>query len=271
MAAYKNPIPLVDDEVKNNNEEGKISNEDDYSHKKDVYFAFIDVLGFKKAFDDHKTNQERDYVDQFRNVFNYYFDLMNATKFIIEKEKTDCYAGQTSDSLYFYTSRSDMLIDFIKVFLHFNLYAMSQGVFFRGGIAKGNLFIKEPHQFYGESVIYAYLLESSISKYPITVIDENTYQAIMDLNVSETLVKTKYERHYLDIFAFEKNDVKMTFGERSSFEMKEINYEQILHHIQKNKSLFEYDAKNYEKYTFLLKEYENVLISRIPAPIVKLN
>jgi|GEM_PF-2415312 len=261
MAAYKNPDPSVDDEIKENNEENKISSEDDYSYREDVYFAFIDVLGFKKTFDDHKINEKHDDVGKFRDVFNYYFELMNSAKFMIGQSRTKCYAGQTSDSLYFYTPRSDMLIEFIKVFLHFNLYAMSQGVFFRGGIAKGNLFIRESYQFYGESVIFAYLLESSIAKYPVTIIDENTYQAIKDFNLPNDLVKNQSGRYYLNIFAFEKEDVKMAFDEDSYFEMKEINYEFILDNIKKNKILFEYDVKNYEKYTFLLKEYEEYMNS----------
>ena len=51
----------------------------DYTHKKTVFFAFIDVLGFKKAFDDHREldGRERDtgFADKFKEVFIYYFEL----------------------------------------------------------------------------------------------------------------------------------------------------------------------------------------------------
>lgn len=76
-------------------------------------------------------------------------------------------------------------MNFIDIFNHFNLYAMSKNVFFRGGISQGELFKKENYQFFGDSVIGTYLLESNISKFPIITIDKNTYndlKAIKDLN-----------------------------------------------------------------------------------------
>lgn len=257
MAGYKNPTPSVEDEnIDNENEE----NGSDYEHKKTVFFAFIDVLGFKKAFDDHRDEKleekERDtkFADKFKEVFIYYFELMNASNLI--KTTTGCYAGQTSDSLYFYSPREDLLIEYIKLFLHFNLFAMSKNVFFRGGIAKGNLFIKEPYQFYGESVIYSYLLESVISRFPIVVIDENTYNAIKNYSETDLLVKKdKNDRHYLDIFAPLCPKFSMSFSD-AMFAARKINKNEILDNIMKNRKKFEYDAKNYEKYGFLLREYQ---------------
>ena len=255
MAGYKNPIPSVEDvKIESGNEEYG----SDYTHKKTVFFAFIDVLGFKKAFDDHREldGRERDtrFADKFKEVFIYYFELMNASSLM--KETTGCYAGQTSDSLYFYSPREDLLIEYIKLFLHFNMFAMSKNVFFRGGIAKGDLFIKEPYQFYGESVIYSYLLESVISRFPIIVIDENTYTAIKDYSETNLLVKKdKNERHYLNIFAPLQPEFSMSFSDEM-FIAREINEKQVLENIIKNREKFEYDAKNYEKYSFLLKEYQ---------------
>ena len=63
------------------------------------------------------------------------------------------------------------------------------------------MFIKDPYQFYGESVIYAYLLESVVSRYPIIVIDENTHEAIKHFSESESIIKRKSGRFYLNIFA----------------------------------------------------------------------
>lgn len=73
-------------------------------------------------------------------------------------------------TVYIYIDRSDFLLEFMKIFSYFNLYAMSKNVFFRGGIAKGNLYKKEKYQFYGNSMIYAYFMESVISKYPIKAV-----------------------------------------------------------------------------------------------------
>ena len=147
--AYSNPIPDLEDEI----DVLRIDNEYDYMQMDEVYFAFIDVLGFKQTFDDIKISREPEIANKYRDVFNYYFALMNAAKFLKNGETTGCYAGQTSDSLYFYTERPDYLMQFIKIFAHFSLYAMSQNVFFRGGIAKGSLYKKAKYQFYGDSVI----------------------------------------------------------------------------------------------------------------------
>ena len=42
--------------------------------------------------------------------------------------------------------------------------------------------------------------------------------------------------------------------ELDRFDKKEIDTEAITKNIEKNKRLFEYDVKNYEKYNFLLGE-----------------
>lgn len=271
MEKYVNPIPSVEDEEERRD---NIEYGTEYDYKTKVFFAFIDVLGFKNAFDEHREcdDSETDadgeehkniaIAKRFQDVFVYYFELMNATNIISQKEKTGCYAGQTSDSLYFYSPREDWLLEYIKVFLHLNLYAMSQDVFFRGGIAKGNLFVKDPYQFYGESVIYSYLLESEISKFPIIVVDENTYEAIKDFPETKTLVKEMNGRHYLNIFAPLSADFELGLDEEAMIIVREIDEEQILRNIKKNKGKFEYSAKNHEKYAFLLREYQKYIEQR---------
>lgn len=256
MSKYKNPIPSVDfpESVKRHDVE---FDEDDYMVKESVYFAFIDVLGFKKVFDDNRKRKS-DVVDgkfsnKFKEVFKYYFNLMNSAKFSIP-HKSLCYAGQTSDSLYFYTDNEYILIDFIKIFSHFNVYAMAQDVFFRGGIAKGNLFFKKDYQFYGESVIYAYLLESEICKNPIVMIDENTYKAIAFSLDGEKLVKEKNGRYYIPPFAYLEHKFELNIDE-PSIKVREIDEKLLEETIMQNKSNFEYDVRNYDKYLFLINEY----------------
>ena len=249
--AYKNPEPKLDEIVEEVFEEKG----NDYIKSEKVYFAFIDVLGFKKTFDDIRISQKEFEAEKYRDVFNYFFELMNAARFMRRGSDSGCYAGQTSDSLYFYTERIDYLVQFIKIFSHFNLYAMSKDVFFRGGIAKGNLYRKENYQFYGNSVIYAYLLESVVSRNPIIVIDENTNKDLKnDKNYCKEyreMIAEKSGRYYIRPFAFLNREVIL---EIDRFEKKEIDTEAIVKNIKKNKSLFEYDVKNYEKYNFLLNE-----------------
>lgn len=249
--AYKNPEPKLDEIVEEILEEKG----NDYIKSEKVYFAFIDVLGFKKTFDDIRISQKEFEAEKYRDVFNYFFELMNAARFMRRGSDSGCYAGQTSDSLYFYTERIDYLVQFIKIFAHFNLYAMSKDVFFRGGIAKGDLYKKENYQFYGNSVIYAYLLESVVSKNPIIVIDENTNKDLKDdktyCKEYNEIVVEKSGRYYIKPFAYLNREVML---EIDRFDKKEIDTEAIVKNIEKNKSLFEYDVKNYEKYKFLLDE-----------------
>lgn len=257
--AYKNPDLNLEEIFGDFDDFGDFSevNESDYTRINEVYFAFIDVLGFKKTFDDMRISAEEARAEKYRDVFNYYFELMNKAKFMERGKSTRCYAGQTSDSLYFYTERVDFLLEFMKIFSHFSLYAMSQDVFFRGGIAKGNLYKKEKYQFYGESVIYAYLLESEISKYPIIVIDEKTNEDMKCIPEYKRMVKKddKNGRYYIKPFEFMHEDIMLDTDE---FLKREINVDKIKENIESNRSLFEYDAKNYEKYVFLQKELEKM-------------
>jgi hypothetical protein len=250
--AYVNPEPKIDD-IDTDLEEAVVS---DYTRMDEVYFAFIDVLGFKKTFDDIRISKKEDVADKYRDVFNYYFELMGEARFMERGESTGCYAGQTSDSLYFYTDRSDFLVEFMKIFSHFNLYAMSNNVFFRGGIAKGNLYKKEKYQFYGNSVIYAYLMESVISKYPIIVIDEKTNEDMKNIDEYNTMVDYKNGRYYIKPFVFLNEDVALDIVNPIK---REIHIDKIKHYIEDNRSLFEYDAKNYEKYVFLQKELKSAI------------
>lgn len=269
MVAYKNPIPSLDDDSQKAIEKREFEPEkNDYTFKESVYFAFIDVLGFKKAFDDNRqkddSQKEDHFAEKFRDVFTYYFDLMNSANFMTIGRSL-CYAGQTSDSLYFYAEREDFLIEFLKIFSHLNIYAMTKDVFFRGGIAKGNLFFKENYQFYGESVIYAYLLESEISRNPIIVIDENTYKAITSIFPdSDKLISVRGGRHYIKPFAYLEEEFALEIDQLIKKEIKrEIDKDLLYKLIKQNKSKFEYDARNYEKYVFLLDEYKRKICNRI--------
>lgn len=254
--AYENPIPDLEDEL----DAPKSENESDYVQMDEVYFAFIDVLGFKKTFDDIKISKETYITSKYRNVFNYYFALMNAAKFMDKDKNTGCYAGQTSDSLYFYTERTDYLLQFIKIFSHFSLYAMSQNVFFRGGIAKGSLYKKEKYQFYGDSVIGAYLIESNISKNPIIIIDEKTHSDMKEIAGYEEFVDINNNRHYIKPFECLNKRISLDIDE--NFILNEIDNMQIETNIRNNKNAFEYDVSNYAKYVFLLNEFEKSNNSR---------
>lgn len=246
---YKNPIPELKEQP---NLSFATETQTDYTQLNEVYFAFIDVLGFKNTFNDIKISKDEEIADKYREVFNYYFELMNAAKFIEKGKDTGCYAGQTSDSLYFYTDRTDYLMEFLKIFSHFNLYAMSKNVFFRGGVSKGNLYKREKFQFYGDSVIGAFLLESNISKNPIVTIDEKTHNDMTNLPEYNELVEDSHGRHIIKPFYYLDKKICLEIDEK--FLIKEINNKDIKKNISKNMNVFEFDEKNYNKYAFLHKQ-----------------
>lgn len=244
---YKNPEPTLGNIAKSND-----ATSPDYMFKEKVYFAFIDVLGFKQTFEDIKTSSEPKRANKFRNVFNYYFELMNSSLIL----KNGCYAGQTSDSLYFYTEREDFLLQFIKIYSHFSLYSMTQDVFFRGGIAKGALFQKENYQFYGDSVIYAYQLESNVSKYPIITIDEKTCTDMSEIPGFKDMISTFQNRWFLKPFVGLENNIG--YGIEGDI-VRPIDFDMVKENIRKGMERFEYDPKTYDKYVFLDNELKKVI------------
>lgn len=255
MTKYKNPDPTAGGSINMDKKDPEVE-KNGYSEKKTVYFVFLDVLGFRKAFDVEKQSdddlKENESIKKFRDVFEHYFAIMDSTSFI--NKTFDCYAGQTSDSLYFYTNRIEFLFEFLKIFSYFNVYAMTKDVFFRGGIAKGSLYCKEDYQFYGDSVVNAYLLESEISKNPRIIVDENTYNEILNMSDDTELIFSKdVGRAYLKPFAYLENDFLMDLNYDL---VEEISKDKLQSIIIKNKKKFEYDSRNYGKFTFLSKEYD---------------
>lgn len=252
--SYKNPVPgLPEDVSSSKGKQVRESSQKGYPIYNNIYFAFIDVLGFRQTFDEHREDPSKEFAKDYGEVFSYFSNLLQNAKFMDQRYATNSGAGQTSDSLYFYTDRPDHLAEFIKIYLHFSLYAMSQNVFFRGGIAKGNLFVNLPHQFYGDCVIKAYLLENKIAKYPQIALDKDTFEALKDMSeLSDALrEETSVGRYYLEpFFPVTKNELALITG-LDPTQLKSFEERTIFTHIQKGKKRFEFDERNYPKYQFL--------------------
>lgn len=240
---YRNPTPSIDfgEQIEQFEIEKK-----DYKRNESVYFAFLDVLGFKQAFNENDDNC----AERYKDVFIYFFDLMNSANFMHSTGGLS-YAGQTSDSLYFYTDREDYLVEFLKIYSHLSVYAMTQDVFFRGGVAKGNLFLmEEGYRYFGNSVIFAYLLESEISRNPVVAIDEETNNALSIYPEYKYLIMPEKNRYILNPFAFIANNFNLSIN-ANIVEVRPIDINKVYDKISMNKKKFEYDVKNYEKYYFL--------------------
>ena len=257
---HKNPRPRLEEDVIQSPEIVTESPEiAEYIKKDNVYFAFIDVLGFKQTFEENRENKHEEFAKKYENTFRYYSHLINKLHFLSTDPENICGAGQTSDSLYFYTTRRDYLVKFIHLYLHFSLYAMCEKVFFRGGIGKGSLFISQPYQFYGDSVIKAYLLESDIAKLPRLAIDGNTHTDLKDIESIAPILEERDGRYFirpfdkigftdlLQIVGLDENDVHF---------ITEGKWNAIGDTIRENRDRFEFNQSNFQKYTYLLKNFE---------------
>lgn len=256
--AYKNPKPNLDDKPEKQLIVTERPSIPEYDAHNDMYFAFIDILGFKQTFDDNRDEKDQSFASKYEYIFRYYTHLMNSAMFYDDK---NCGAGQTSDSLYFYTDKIEHLIGFLKIYLHFSLYAMSQNVFFRGGIAKGTLFVSKKHQFYGDCVIKAYLLESHIAKVPRIALDKNTYEDLHSNEEAKKIISPDniHGRYMIKPFVSISSGELMQYfnGNIDLHEIGESTLKDIEKNIEKNSSRFEFDDKNYQKYQFLKAEFEN--------------
>ena len=256
--AYENPSPKLYDEESSVTIKQEYPTAD-YKQMNDMYFAFIDVLGFKQTFDENRKNTNSEFASAFKKTFQYFSLLMNSTKFAEAENQWN--AGQTSDSLYFYTDRIDYLAVFIKIYSHFSLFAMINDVFFRGGIAKGTLFVEKPHQFYGDSVIKAYLLECSIAREPRIVLDKSTCIDLMNESTMENFIKPNDPpgRSYVKPFVLVDNSELQGLTNTDALQLQNIGsveLQTIQENIQANMERFEFDDKNYRKYAFLQAEFD---------------
>ena len=255
---YINPVPRLEDFSRSNNRERNENAEYDgkYRETKNIYFAFIDVLGFKQTFQESGLTNKTDPLQKYDKVFGYYFDLLDESK--LDKDASGSlrqYKGQTSDSLYFYTENIFALIDFIKIFSHFNRYAMTQNIFFRGGIAKGSLYLRYPHQFYGSGVINAYLLESVVASKPVIYLDSASKHDIESIKQEQDdfIISVDNRSYIKPSYVVDENELRCLIPSERLI-IKPIDMEIVKKVIEENLKKFEFDPHNYSKYNFLYKE-----------------
>lgn len=252
---YKNPpVSLPDIQKVKKNKLPDIGTK--YNEINNAYFVFIDVLGFKDTFT--KGNVQ----SNIRKVFEYFNLLVSNMRFLGDKESF-CYAGQTSDSLYFYTDNLSYLTRFINIFLHFNIFAMSQKVYFRGGISTGNLLVSKPYQFFGDCVIKSYSLEENIAKFPRIAIDKATRSKFKSVPEGwEFEEDGQSDRVYLNPFSKAvTKDITDDLGTTDA-ELYDINLDLIIDvqkKIYSNKSEHEFNDNLYCKYSYLLKRCDDLI------------
>lgn len=242
-----------------------------YQNAGDVFFAFIDVLGFKKAFEEDLIRQDISTSEDamksavlYGDVFAYFFELISRSNLGSRIGENDYYAGQTSDTIYFYTKFPNIMLDFLKIFSYLNLYAMTKNVFFRGGIAHGNLYKNQAYQFYGESVIRAYQLENDIAKNPVIIVDDYTLESLSMLDqdlCKEIIIQDKSGRNYIEPFALWKSNYSLE-GVLPNYELRDLSKKDVKESIESNVKKHEYDSRNYSKYIFLLNRFKELFTEK---------
>lgn len=258
--AYKNPsikLPERPGDTKKSGISSKTSATVEYRELSPAYFMFIDVLGFKDTFESSEK--------QVKKVFEYFATLINQMQ-CLDKDSEHCYAGQTSDSLYFYTDKLEYLIGFVNVFLHFNIYAMSNNIYFRGGISKGNLHVNKPYQFYGDCVINSFKLESDIAKFPRIAVDKSTFD---DIKEKDLLWSFDGEgnpeiekRHYINPFSkivLEEIDCYLGVVGAQYFKNDQKVLKTVGKHLKENVNKYEFSDSTYNKYIYLLNSYNSFM------------
>lgn len=264
MKIYQNPTISLDHNIIPNNQElePKIITKNDYTGMDEVYFAFIDILGFTQAFrknagEEHEKDKDQELYDHYKDLFKYYFELIDAARFNMGANESWS-ASQTSDSLYFYTTETSILVTFVHILLHFYLYAMERNIFLRGGISHGGLYHKEKHQFYGTAVIHAYKLESEIAVNPALFLDRETFNSLSN---DETMVQLLEEidtsrRYKLKPFFALNDNLAPYFKDDPAFtdsiQLPDISI--IKSNIEKHLDINEFDKRTYEKYLYLYNE-----------------
>ena len=152
---------------------------------------------------------------------------------------------------------------------------MSKNVFFRGGIAQGKLTRNRSYQFYGDSVIKAYLLESVIAENPVIYIDTKTREGILsylkkeeDFSEEASFIATDNKRYYIKPF-YEIHEEDIVGNFAGNVNLRKCNLTNIQKVLERNKALFEYHPKTFYKYTFLEKELSGAIKERRIRPLVE--
>lgn len=259
---YNNPTIKLPDrpgDAKKTGTSSKSSAAVEYREMSPAYFMFIDVLGFKDTFESSKN--------QVRTVFEYFAKLINQMQ-CFKKDSEHCYAGQTSDSLYFYTDKLEYLVSFVNVFLHFNIYAMKNNIYFRGGISKGELNVNEPYQFYGNCVINSFKLESEIAKFPRIAVDKKTFEDLKKYkphwNFDGEDDPEKENRHYINPFSpIVLEDIDMYLGvSGAQYHKNDLSVFKVVEkNLKENVKKHEFSDSTYNKYLYLLNGYNKFKIS----------
>ena len=219
---------------------------------------FLDILGYSKFIENCKDSQEENlYLDKIYGL------MSNLSEYIKERNIA---VDQRSDVLKLSRFKSLLFSDNILFFapyedetdkcnLYMNLfYGLSaflvqyekKDLFFRGGIAEGNLFYDEKlHFVFGSGLVKAYKLESEVAKYPRIVIDKELNPPYIFVGIA----KDEEETWYLDYLSLGHSLICYQNEPKQ-------NYEHFLFCLDEQKNAIDKALQKYKNDSGIFPKYE---------------
>lgn len=131
-----------------------------------VYFAFIDVLGYKSYLDNDINNNTLNFKDQLQSAFEV-FNEVNGAQFPHKS---------VSDSIFLHSNAEDP-IEFFELLKKIFVSFIQKGILIRGGISYNRHF--ENHNItYSLALTEAYQLESSAAIFPRILIHQSIIEKL---------------------------------------------------------------------------------------------
>lgn len=156
---------------------------------KDCYIAYFDILGYAETIRKDNTNTA---------LLGRISDCIRTAKTLIgiptfPNNKSDMEMKVFSDNFFFCTESEHIwLVTYIS---HLQMELITQGIFIRGAICYGNIFINEDFV-YGKGLIDVYGLENKIAIFPRIIIDDSFIVALQKLKAPQTSVASDIESLY---------------------------------------------------------------------------
>lgn len=169
------------------------------------YVAYIDILGAKEMI---KSYRSEDFLQDINKLYQdtllaiqekyKYLDKINIKTKIFSDNIIIAIEKENNTSIAIESMKQDIIF---SIAAFFQVLALNYSMLTRGSITIGNLFIND--QFvYGEALVNAYELESSIAVYPRIIINhENSYDFIVSQYLRNFITRDKAGICYINSFA----------------------------------------------------------------------
>lgn len=166
---------------------------------------FLDILGYSSIISSCKNSQDENYyLDKIHGIMSSLSDYIGKWNADIDRHGNALHLSRFksllfSDNILFfapYKDEADMLNLYINLLYGLSAFLVQfpkGDIFFRGGIARGNLYFDEKlHFVFGSGLVKAYFLESQIAKYPRIAIDKELDPSDILVGIVQDEEKTWY-------------------------------------------------------------------------------